>query len=118
MRRGGALRHPDRSAPRLGSRFAVGTGHLCQIKFWLKQKRTHAVQQNVSIDHLVYLGNHTTDATGRPNSLYRVVPQFELTARSQIDQWGYTRRARESLPDGQLACLCSCTLVAAYQWAA
>src|SRR5262245_20238369 len=25
MRRGGALRHPDRSAPRLGSRFAVGT---------------------------------------------------------------------------------------------
>src|SRR5207248_7780771 len=25
----------DRSAPRLGSRFAVGTGHLCQIKFWL-----------------------------------------------------------------------------------
>ena len=35
MRRGGALRHPDRSAPRLGSRFAVGTGHLCQIKFWL-----------------------------------------------------------------------------------
>src|SRR5262245_18106216 len=37
MRRGGALRHPDRSAPRLGSRFAVGTGHLCQIKFWLMQ---------------------------------------------------------------------------------
>src|SRR5215831_1642441 len=35
MRRGGALRHPDRSAPRLGSRFAVATGHLCQIKFWL-----------------------------------------------------------------------------------
>jgi hypothetical protein len=35
MRRGGALRHPDRSTPRLGSRFAVGTGHLCQIKFWL-----------------------------------------------------------------------------------
>src|SRR5262245_41950773 len=35
MRRGGTLRHPDRSAPRLGSRFAVGTGHLCQIKFWL-----------------------------------------------------------------------------------
>src|SRR5215831_13733929 len=33
----GALRHPDRSAPRLGSRFAVGTGHLCQIKFWLMQ---------------------------------------------------------------------------------
>jgi hypothetical protein len=84
----------------------------------LCRKRTHAVQQNVSIDHLVYLRNHTTDATGRPNSLYRVVPQFELTARSQIDQWGYTRRARESLPDGQLACLCSCTLVAAYQWAA
>jgi hypothetical protein len=26
-RRGGALRHPDRSAPRLGLRFAVGTGH-------------------------------------------------------------------------------------------
>ena len=25
MRRGGALRHPDRSAPRLGLRFAVGT---------------------------------------------------------------------------------------------
>jgi hypothetical protein len=25
--------HPDRSAPRLGLRFAVGTGHLCQIKF-------------------------------------------------------------------------------------
>jgi len=24
MRRGGTLRHPDRSAPRLGSRFAVG----------------------------------------------------------------------------------------------
>src|SRR5262245_2854619 len=37
MRRGGALRHPNRSAPRLGSRFAVGTGHLCQIKFWLMQ---------------------------------------------------------------------------------
>jgi hypothetical protein len=37
MRRGGALRHPDRSAPRLGSRFAVGTGHLCQIKFSLMQ---------------------------------------------------------------------------------
>jgi integrase len=37
MRRGGALRHPDRSAPRLGSRFAVGIGHLCQIKFWLIQ---------------------------------------------------------------------------------
>jgi hypothetical protein len=37
MRRGGALRHPDRSAPRLGLRFAVGTGHLCQIKFWLMQ---------------------------------------------------------------------------------
>src|SRR5262245_24153634 len=37
MRRGGALRHPDRSAPRLGSRFAVATGHLCQIKFWLMQ---------------------------------------------------------------------------------
>ena len=35
MRRGRALRHPDRSAPRLGSRFAVGTGHLCHIKFWL-----------------------------------------------------------------------------------
>src|SRR5262249_14675255 len=35
MRRGRALRHPDRSAPRLGLRFAVGTGHLCQIKFWL-----------------------------------------------------------------------------------
>src|SRR6516225_7787095 len=35
MRRGRALRHPDRSAPRLGSRFAVGTGHLCQTKFWL-----------------------------------------------------------------------------------
>src|SRR5260370_35497789 len=34
MRRGGALRHPDRSAPRLGLRFAVGTGHLCQIKLW------------------------------------------------------------------------------------
>jgi hypothetical protein len=31
------LRHPDRSAPRLGSRFTVGTGHLCQIKFWLMQ---------------------------------------------------------------------------------
>src|SRR2546421_227750 len=28
---------PDRSAPRLGLRFAVGTGHLCQIKFWLIQ---------------------------------------------------------------------------------
>jgi hypothetical protein len=28
-----ALRHPDRSAPRIGSRFAVETGHLCQIKF-------------------------------------------------------------------------------------
>src|SRR5262245_52088736 len=37
MRRGGTLRHPDRSAPRLGSRFAVGPGHLCQIKFWLMQ---------------------------------------------------------------------------------
>ena len=37
MRRGGALRHPDRSAPRLGLRFAVGIGHLCQIKFWLMQ---------------------------------------------------------------------------------
>src|SRR5262249_8781736 len=37
MRRGRALRHPDRSAPRLGLRFAVGTGHLCQIKFWLMQ---------------------------------------------------------------------------------
>jgi hypothetical protein len=35
MRRGRALRHPDRSAPRLGLRFAVGTGHLCQIKFRL-----------------------------------------------------------------------------------
>jgi Staphylococcal nuclease homologue len=35
MRRGGALRHPDRPAPRLGSRFAAGTEHLCQIKFWL-----------------------------------------------------------------------------------
>src|SRR5947208_13255185 len=35
MRRGGALRHPDRSTPRLGLRFAVGIGHLCQIKFWL-----------------------------------------------------------------------------------
>ena len=35
MRRGRALRHPDRSAPRLGLRFVVGTGHLCQIKFWL-----------------------------------------------------------------------------------
>src|SRR5205823_8115993 len=33
MRRDGAPRHPDRSAPRLGLRFAVGTGHLCQIKF-------------------------------------------------------------------------------------
>src|SRR5262249_799248 len=39
MRRGQALRHPDRSAPRLGLRFAVGTGHLCQIKFWLMQTR-------------------------------------------------------------------------------
>src|SRR5215475_14510224 len=39
MRRGRALRHPDRSAPRLGLRFAVGTGHLCQIKFWLMQIR-------------------------------------------------------------------------------
>src|SRR5947209_12953447 len=37
MHRGGALRHPDCSAPRLGSRFAVGTGRLCQIKFWLMQ---------------------------------------------------------------------------------
>src|SRR5215831_3367705 len=37
MRRGRALRHPDRSAPRLGLRFAVGTGHLCRIKFWLMQ---------------------------------------------------------------------------------
>jgi hypothetical protein len=37
MRRGRALRHPDRSAPRLGLRFAVGIGHLCQIKFWLMQ---------------------------------------------------------------------------------
>src|ERR1700745_2745671 len=37
MRRGGALRHPNRSAPRLDSRFAVGIGHLCQIKFWLIQ---------------------------------------------------------------------------------
>ena len=37
MRRGRALRYPDRSAPRLGLRFAVGTGHLCQIKFWLMQ---------------------------------------------------------------------------------
>src|SRR6266536_336391 len=27
IRRGGALRHPDRSAPRLGLRFAVGAGH-------------------------------------------------------------------------------------------
>src|SRR5262245_17446841 len=35
MRRGGALRHPNRFAPRLGLRFAVGTGHLCQIKFEL-----------------------------------------------------------------------------------
>src|SRR4051812_20682729 len=35
--RGGALRHPDRSAPRLGLRFAVGIGHRCQIKFWLMQ---------------------------------------------------------------------------------
>ena len=33
--RGGALRHPDRSAPCLGLRFAVGIGHRCQIKFWL-----------------------------------------------------------------------------------
>src|SRR5262244_99147 len=40
MRRGRALRHPDRSAPRLGLRFAVGTGHLCQIKFWLMQLKT------------------------------------------------------------------------------
>jgi hypothetical protein len=33
-RRGGALRHPDRSAPRLGSRFAVGNQDTaCQIKF-------------------------------------------------------------------------------------
>src|SRR5262249_52654417 len=28
-----------RSAPRLGLRFAVGAGHLCQIKFWLMQIR-------------------------------------------------------------------------------
>ena len=27
IRRGGALRHPDRSAPRLGLQFAVGSGH-------------------------------------------------------------------------------------------
>ena len=39
MCRGGALRHPDRSAPRLGLRFAVGIGHRCQIKFWLMQIR-------------------------------------------------------------------------------
>src|SRR5215471_21261662 len=48
MRRGGALRHPDRSAPRLGSRFAVGTGHLCQIKFWLMQfKRTYELTSSI-----------------------------------------------------------------------
>ena len=28
IRRGGALRHPDRSAPRLGLRFAVGVQHI------------------------------------------------------------------------------------------
>jgi hypothetical protein len=33
-RRGGALHHPNRSAPRLGSRFAVGNQDTaCQIKF-------------------------------------------------------------------------------------
>ena len=36
--RGGALRHPDRSAPRLGLRFAVGIEHRCQIRFWLMHK--------------------------------------------------------------------------------
>ena len=30
--RGGALRHPDRSAPRLGYRCARGPGHHCKIK--------------------------------------------------------------------------------------
>ncbi len=43
MRRGGALRHPDRSAPRLGLRFAVGIGHLCQIKFWLMHIKRIAI---------------------------------------------------------------------------
>ena len=47
MRRGRALRHPDRSAPRLGLRFAVGTGHLCQIKFWLMQHRFLAYQEDI-----------------------------------------------------------------------
>jgi hypothetical protein len=32
MRQEPALGHPDRSAPRLGLRFA---GYRCQIKFWL-----------------------------------------------------------------------------------
>ena len=40
----GALRHPDRSAPCLGSRFAEGIGHLCQIKFWLMQPRVKCVR--------------------------------------------------------------------------
>ena len=39
-------------------------------------KLSHASQQNLSFDHLVYLGNHaSTDATERPLiSLYRESP--------------------------------------------
>ena len=49
MRRGGALRHPDRSAPHLGSLFAVGKGHLCQIKFWLIQSRKASIVRSTPL---------------------------------------------------------------------
>jgi hypothetical protein len=39
MRRGGALRHPDRSAPRPGLRFALGIQDtVCQIKLFVFER--------------------------------------------------------------------------------
>src|SRR5262249_5559235 len=105
MRRGRALRHPDRSAPRLGLRFAVGTGHLCQIKFWLMHKHSGQVVQ--SAGHWDLLGyvrppqcravEESQRAHLHPNGIGRqttghevemVVPQMlnpELVGRSPVE---------------------------------